>query len=94
MLERQALVDGLANGNETRAGVIIKMVEDPRLIQKDQDRSLVALHYFAYLRRNPEDPPDRDLRGFNFWLADVQRHGPNKLSSAFKETMEYEKYAK
>ena len=93
-LERQGLVVGLANGSETRSGVLIKMVEDPRLVQKEHNRSLVALHYFAYLRRNPDDPPDRDLRGFNFWLADVQRHGPTKLSAAFKETWEYEKYAK
>ena len=93
-VERQEFVNALASGNETRAGVLLKMVDDPRLVEKEQNRSLVALHYFAYLRRNPDDPPDGDLRGFNFWLADVQRHGPNKLSAAFKETWEYEKYAK
>lgn len=91
--ERQGLVDQLAQGQETRAGMLLKIVDHPRLIEKEHNRVLVTLHYFAYLRRNPDDPPDRDLRGFNFWLSDVERHGPGKLSAAFKEAWEYEKFA-
>jgi hypothetical protein len=93
-IEREEVINGLANGKETRDGVIIRMVENQLLIEKEKNRSLVMLHYFAYLRRNPDDPPDGDMRGFNFWLSDVERHGPQKLSAAFKETWEYEKYAK
>ena len=93
--ERQAFVAGLANGKETRATVLLKIVDDPRLVQKEQNRSLVALHYFAYLRRNPDDPPDGDLRGFNFWVSDQERRPDlNKLSSAFKQAFEYEKLLK
>lgn len=93
--ERQALVDGLTNGKETRASVLLKVVDDPRLVQKEQNRSLVTLHYFAYLRRNPEDPPDGDLRGFNFWLSEQERRPDvNKLSTAFREGLEYQKLIK
>ena len=90
--ERQGLIDGLANGKETRATVLLKIVDDPRLVQKEQNRSLVALHYFAYLRRNPDDPPDLDMRGFNFWVSEQDRRPDvNKLSTAFREGLEYQK---
>jgi hypothetical protein len=26
------------------------------------------MQYFGYLRRNPNDDPDSNLNGFNFWL--------------------------
>jgi hypothetical protein len=84
--QRLAMVTGLSNGQETRYTVLLKIVQDPRFIEKEEYRSLVLLHYFGYLRRNPDDPPDRDLTGFNFWL----RHGdPARLALAFKESPEY-----
>jgi hypothetical protein len=93
--ERQALIDALASGKETRASVLLRIVDDPRLVQKEQNRSLVLLHYFAYLRRNPDDPPDGNLRGFNLWLSDQERRpAPDKLSTAFRESFEYEKFKK
>ena len=68
----------------------MKIVDDPRFVEKEQYRSLLALHYFGYLRRNPDDPPDGDLRGFNFWLQDLERHHDvSRLSLAFKVTGEY-----
>ncbi|HEY3582268.1 MAG TPA: hypothetical protein VGK82_17060 [Pyrinomonadaceae bacterium] len=91
--ERQALIDALASGKETRASVLLKIVDDPRVVQKEQNRSLVLLHYFAYLRRNPDDPPDGNLRGFNLWVSEQERHpDPNKLTTAFRESIEYEKF--
>lgn len=93
--ERSALIDGLANGKETRASVLLKIADDARLVQKEQNRSLVALHYFAYLRRNPDDAPDGDLRGFDFWVGDQDRRPDmNKLSTAFRQAWEYEKLLK
>jgi hypothetical protein len=26
------------------------------------------MEYLGYLRRNPDDAPDNNLSGFNFWL--------------------------
>jgi hypothetical protein len=92
---RETLVSGLSSGRESRASVLLKIVEDPRFIEKEQNRSLVALHYFGYLRRNPDDPPDGDLRGFNFWLQEMDRyHDAGRLSAAFKVTGEYQQFEK
>jgi len=34
------------------------------------------MQYFGYLRRNPDDAPDPDFAGFNFWLGKLdQFHG-------------------
>jgi len=34
------------------------------------------MQYFGYLRRNPDDAPDNDLSGYNFWLNKLnQFHG-------------------
>jgi hypothetical protein len=92
---REALVSGLSTGRESRAGVLLKIVDDPRMVEKEQYRSLLALHYFGYLRRNPDDPPDGDMRGFNFWLQILERHHDvSRLSLAFKVTGEYQQFEK
>lgn len=89
-LDRDAMIKGLANGAETRATVLLKIVSNPRFIDKEYSRSIVLLHYFAYLKRNPEDPPDHNLDGFNYWVADMDRHHDiAKLASAFKDSGEY-----
>ena len=87
---RAALISSLQNRQDTRAGVLLKIVEDPIFVEKENSRSLLLLHYFAYLRRNPGEPPEHDLSGFDFWLHDFEsNHNPAKLSSAFKDSIEY-----
>lgn len=88
--DRAALSAALASREETRAGVLLKVVADSRFVTKEQNRSLVALHYFGYLQRNPGDPPDRGLEGFDFWIKELETlHGPAKISAAFKASGEY-----
>jgi hypothetical protein len=88
--ERDALVEGLTSRRESRAGALLRIAGDPDFIEKEKDRSLVLLHYFAYLRRNPGEPPDKDLSGFNFWVQDLaQEHNPDKLAIAFRNSIEY-----
>lgn len=87
---RYELIKGLAGGQETRAAVLAKIVDNPTLIEKQNSRSFVLLHYFAYLRRNPNDPPDRNLDGFDYWVQDLERnHDSAKMASAFKDSGEY-----
>ncbi len=88
-VERVGLVTALSNAQETRSTVLLKIVQDPKFIEQEKYRSLLLLHYFGYLRRNPDDPPDRDLTGFNFWLRSAD---PAKLSVAFKESPEYQDF--
>ncbi len=70
--DRDALVNGLSD-TETRATVLRKISEKPAFKQKEFHSAFVLMEYFGYLRRNPDDPPDNNLAGFNFWL--------NKLNS-------------
>ena len=88
--ERTALIEELAGKSETRATVLLMIVADPRFVEKENARSMVLLHYFGYLHRNPGDPPDRDLSGFNFWIQDfVKQPNAARLSAAFKTSIEY-----
>jgi hypothetical protein len=91
--ERTTVLSGLSAGTDSRAGVLVKVVGLPSFIQKEQNRSLVLLHYFGYFRRNPDDPPDHGLSGFNFWIEDLERNNnPAKLSAAFAESIEYKEF--
>ena len=88
--ERAALVAALSSGWETRAGVLLKIARDRRFAEREHYRSLVVLHYFGYFRRNPDDPPDGDLNGVNFWVEILRRQGdPSKLAIAFMNSGEY-----
>lgn len=87
---RDALIDELASQSKTRADVLTLVASDTRFAEREQNRSLVLLHYFGYFQRNPGDPPDRDMTGFDFWLKDLERNrDPGKLPLAFKDSVEY-----
>jgi hypothetical protein len=63
-----ALLNDLSNGKETRATFLRKMAEDPTFSAKQFNAAFVLMQYFGYLRRNPNDAPDSDFLGYNFWL--------------------------
>jgi hypothetical protein len=87
---RESLTAALSSGEETRAGVLIRVAADTRFAERHRNRSLVLLHFFGYFRRDPGDPPDRDMSGFDFWVADLERNrDPGKLPLAFKDSVEY-----
>ncbi len=71
--ERLALVGGLNAMTETRATVLRKVVEDADFAARDFNPAFVLMEYCGYLRRNPDDPPDTDFGGFNFWLTKLNQ---------------------
>ena len=73
---------------EPRAGVLLKIAYDPRLANKEHDRALVLLHFFAYLRRNPDDPPDVNMDGFLHWVGEAKKHDAAYLTEAFSNSIE------
>jgi len=88
--ERAELIGGLVSAQETRPSVLLRIVHDKRFVEKEGYRSLVVLHYFGYFGRNPDDPPDHNLDGLDFWIRDLERnHNPEKLSAAFADSIEY-----
>ncbi len=90
---RNALVQKLTRGELTRARAVVEIVNDPQFAAREKNRAVVLLHYFGYLRRNPDDPPDNDLSGMHFWIQGLQRdNDPDKLSRAFNESGEYQQF--
>ncbi|HEV2764501.1 MAG TPA: hypothetical protein VGV38_16090 [Pyrinomonadaceae bacterium] len=88
--EHDALVADLSRGSETRSGALARVAENRELYARDYDDAYVLAHYFGYLRRDPDAPPDRDLTGFNFWLTDLRRTGDRRsLGRVFLESGEY-----
>jgi hypothetical protein len=77
--EKQALVDGLTGGTETKASVLRKVVDGTEVISEsnvpftttygqafstqENRRMFVFMEYVGYLRRNP------DTGGYVFWLG-------------------------
>jgi hypothetical protein len=80
---RDAMVNGLNNGTETRATVVKKVAASSAVASNQQlfyNPAYVLMQYFGYLRRNPDDAPDSDLSGYNFWL--------NQLNNGTKTTFD------
>jgi WD40-like Beta Propeller Repeat/Domain of unknown function (DUF4214) len=83
--DRQALIDGLNGGTETRSSVVFKVVDGTETVtdgalvfqtfygqafyDKEFDAAFVFMEYIGYLRRNP------DQEGYDFWLAKLKRYG-------------------
>ena len=67
--ERDQLVAELTNGTKTRAQVLRAVAEDSDLESAEFRRAFVLAQYFGYMRRNPNDLPDSDYTGYDFWLT-------------------------
>jgi hypothetical protein len=68
-VDRDSLVDVLDNESMSRAQVLRILVENEAFVDAEYNAAFVEMEYFGYLRRNPQDPPNTDLSGFNFWLS-------------------------
>jgi hypothetical protein len=85
--DRDALVNGLNAGTETRATVLRKVAENASFTNREFNRAFVLMQYFGYLRRDP------DSAGFNFWLAKLNSFGGDfrraEMVKAFISSSEY-----
>ncbi len=93
--ERDALVNELDNSTDTRASVLGRVAENQSLAQQEFNRAFVLMQYFGYLRRNPNDAPDSDFSGFNFWLTKLNQFNGDfqkaEMVKAFITSGEYRK---
>ncbi|HSB26825.1 MAG TPA: Calx-beta domain-containing protein [Pyrinomonadaceae bacterium] len=69
------LANGLMAGLETRGSVLRKIAEHEKFISAEYNRAFVLMQYFGYLRRNPDDAPDLNFSGFDFWLNKLDQFG-------------------
>ena len=79
--ERAELSAALASGKESRASVLRRVSAHPELFAREYNAAYVRLHYFGYLRRDPQD---------DYWLRELNRTGDfRSLTRAFLESAEY-----
>ncbi|HVF49311.1 MAG TPA: S8 family serine peptidase [Pyrinomonadaceae bacterium] len=92
--ERDALINGLNVGTETRATVLRKVAQNQTFTNLHRNRAFVLMQYFGYLRRNPNDSPNTDYSGYFFWLTKLNQFGGNYISAemvkAFITSTEYQ----
>lgn len=79
--ERDGLVADLNSGAKTRAQVVRAVAENSNFSTSGRSRAFVLMQYFGYLRRNPNDAPDSDFSGYDFWLTKLNDHGGNFVSA-------------
>ena len=84
------LLTSLDSQTASRQLALLMVAEDREFYEREYNTAYVLVHFFGYLRRNPSDPPDQDLRGLNFWLDVLNRSGDYRsISRAFLESDEY-----
>ncbi|MCM3872254.1 MAG: PQQ-dependent sugar dehydrogenase [Pyrinomonadaceae bacterium] len=64
-----------------RARVIRLVAEHSTLTQQEFNKAFVLMQYFGYLRRNPNDAPDADFGGYNFWLSKLNQFNGNFVNA-------------
>ncbi len=91
--ERSALIADLGSGMKTRAQAVRAIAQHPTLAQTQFNRAFVLMQYFGYLRRNPNDLPDTDFAGYDFWLTKLNQFNGNYVAAemikAFISSSEY-----
>jgi hypothetical protein len=90
---RNSMVAELQGSSETRAAILRQLIDSPAFQQKEFNSAFVLMQYFGYLRRNPDDAPDNNLDGFNFWLNKLNQFNGNFINAemvkAFISSTEY-----
>jgi Beta-propeller repeat/Domain of unknown function (DUF4214) len=94
--ERAQLVSilGATPGDSAkRASAVRTVAENSILQQREFNKAFVLMQYFGYLQRNPDDFPDGDLSGYNFWLGKLNQFNGNfidaEMVKAFISAGEY-----
>lgn len=96
--ERNAAIAEFGNATTAsdpgaRGHALLRIVQSPAVQQRELNRSFVQMQYFGYLRRNPNDAPDGNFDGFNFWLAKLNEFNGNfeaaEMVQAFISSSEY-----
>ncbi|PYS98641.1 MAG: hypothetical protein DMF65_10130, partial [Acidobacteria bacterium] len=45
------------------------VIESGSVFNAEYNPAFVLMQYYGYLRRNPDDPPDNNFSGYDFWLT-------------------------
>jgi hypothetical protein len=89
------LFNGAADSSNTsgRAQALRQVAEDQDLYSAEFNRAFVLTEFFGYLRRNPNDLPDSDYTGYEFWLTKLNQFNGDYIGAemvkAFIASNEY-----
>ncbi len=96
--ERMSLINEFGSASTTddaaaRARVLVRVAENSTLAQQEFNRAFVLMQYFGYLRRSPNDSPDNNFNGYDFWLNKLNLFNGNfvqaEMVKAFITSPEY-----
>jgi hypothetical protein len=96
--DRNAAINEFGGAGNTsdvtaRSRALRDVAENTTLNTQEFNRAFVLMQYFGYLRRNPNDAPDSDFSGYNFWLNKLIQFGGNYIDAemvkAFITSAEY-----
>jgi hypothetical protein len=98
--ERQTVLNLFAGAADTsdasaRARALRRIADDENLYNAEFHRAFVLSQYFGFLRRNPNDAPDSDYTGYDFWLGKLLQFDGDYIKAemvkAFISSDEYRK---
>ena len=76
-----------------RGRALLDVTQNQTFQQREVNRGFVQMQFFGYLRRNPNDAPDGNFEGFNFWLTKLNQFNGNFVDAemvlAFISSDEY-----
>ena len=83
---RNSLVNDLNTRTKTRAEAVMALVEHPSVDLRERNGAFVAMQYFGYLRRDPEET------GYNNWLAYLNNNPTDArtMVKGFANSAEYQ----
>ena len=68
--ERNAAISAYGSGDTAgRAAALRSVIESGSVFNVEYNPAFVLMQYYGYLRRNPDDSPDNNFSGYDFWLA-------------------------
>ncbi len=71
--ERTAAITAYGTGDTAGRAAALKSVADSDSVFAAQyNPAFVLMQYFGYMRRNPDDAPDTNFNGYDFWLAKLE----------------------
>ena len=88
---------GAATAADTgaRARALLLLTQNGDFQVREIRRAFVHMQYLGYLRRAPNDPPDNNFDGFNFWVTKLNQFNGDYLQAemvkAFLTSLEYRK---
>jgi hypothetical protein len=96
--ERTTAINLFGNAADTtninaRAQALRQVAEDQDLYNAEFNRAFVLTEFIGYLRRNPNDLPDSDYTGYDFWLGKLNQFNGDYVAAemvkAFISSSEY-----